>query len=722
MANLTSLVHELRERITAPPSTSFNKQNDEVLESRFRAVLPNLLQTYVVPSSSSNKEREVIAILKLLAQTAKIFPGVFYHGKANAVLPVIGRILPFFAEPTFRSRHGVIFETVGSLLSLLRTGDRDVYRQFFMDIMSLNEDLLYIASICDERRLREPTRLWLKSFGKSFARIRAEPALLGDIPLCNRPTSGEGILVNLTGKEKWLPFATSAVKLLNKCLTEGTLYIEGLLDASCVLCVSKLLCYGDDDLHMACLDFARIVGVGKNGEILPTEKLIQSLAVILSKDVDTVSVFSQSDVVSNVISGVVRGSKDQKAREFPSFELLSQESLSDCQHLDCEKSLDIVGEGNANVENEEQSSPNSKSHFDDIIFTTQDIKMIEEMEHSVTKKDVVGKRAAVKSAVLRSPYTTDFGSADCKELILYPKDIRKGISAFPDECMKFPNVSEVLLFDEVYKFPGSSDNINPPFSFGDIRISSKMWFYSLLTPNKWINDDASSHINIAFYYLRKLARHSPKVRVKVTTVNSWFHVKITNLYKEYIMKCFHKYVLREEMDIREYVLGYSMCINTPWAEVDYVLFPINMDKPGHWFLLIFDIRRRALVLYNTLEQSSVVMKLKLKEVCEPYVFSLPIILSGCGFWKSRNDIDRTTSSFTKYGLDGPLELASRVDCGVFTIGFAEHFIFQKMEDMLTRFSVKAYRKKLCVNLYVHASNKEVCGYESDIEHPGRYIP
>ncbi|KAL6536607.1 hypothetical protein OROMI_026188 [Orobanche minor] len=99
------------------------------------------------------------------------------------------------------------------------------------------------------------------------------------------------------------------------------------------------------------------------------------------------------------------------------------------------------------------------------------------------------------------------------------------------------------------------------------------------------------------------------------------------------------------------------------------------------------------------------MKSKLKEVCEPYVFALPIILSGCGFLKSRNDIDRTSSSFTKYGLDGPLELEVvkavpeqvECDCGVFTIGFAEHFIFQKMEDMLTRFSVKAYRKKLCVN-------------------------
>lgn len=43
-----------------------------------------------------------MAVLKLLTHTAKNFPGVFYHGKAAAVLPIIGRILPFFAEPAFR--------------------------------------------------------------------------------------------------------------------------------------------------------------------------------------------------------------------------------------------------------------------------------------------------------------------------------------------------------------------------------------------------------------------------------------------------------------------------------------------------------------------------------------------------------------------------------------------------------------------------------------------
>ncbi|RAL53196.1 hypothetical protein DM860_006868 [Cuscuta australis] len=145
MANLSTLLHQLRERIVARPP---NKENDDDLEVLFRDVLPNLFHTYVVPSSSSaDKQREVVAILKLSAHVAKNFPGVFYHGKPAAVLPVIGRVLPFFAEPAFQAQHGVIFETVASLLSVLRTADRDAYRQFFMDVMSLVEGLLSTSCV-----------------------------------------------------------------------------------------------------------------------------------------------------------------------------------------------------------------------------------------------------------------------------------------------------------------------------------------------------------------------------------------------------------------------------------------------------------------------------------------------------------------------------------------------------------------------------------------------
>ncbi|KAK4562116.1 hypothetical protein RGQ29_004827, partial [Quercus rubra] len=211
---------------------------DDALELRFRSVLPNLLHTYVVPSPSAN-EREVIAVLKLISHTAKNFPGVFYHGKASAILPVIGRVLPFFAEPSFRSRHGVIFETIGSLLSLLRGGSREAYRQFFVDAMVVVEDILYVASLyVDNSNNMESASLNLKCFCESFAGIFSDPDHLGDLPASNKPADA---------------------LLINKCLTDGALYVEGLIDVSFVSAACSLLCYGDADMHMACFDFARIV-------------------------------------------------------------------------------------------------------------------------------------------------------------------------------------------------------------------------------------------------------------------------------------------------------------------------------------------------------------------------------------------------------------------------------------------------------------------------------
>jgi hypothetical protein len=45
----------------------------------------------------------VAAVVKLITRTAVNYPGVYYHGKATATLPVIARLLPFFADPLFRS-------------------------------------------------------------------------------------------------------------------------------------------------------------------------------------------------------------------------------------------------------------------------------------------------------------------------------------------------------------------------------------------------------------------------------------------------------------------------------------------------------------------------------------------------------------------------------------------------------------------------------------------
>lgn len=83
----------------------------------------------------------------------------------------------------------------------------------------------------------------IKCFSESFSGVE-------DLPTTNKPVDGCGLLIDLTGKTRWQPFATWILKLLGKCLTEGTLYVEGLIHASFVSAACSLLCYGDSDLHM----------------------------------------------------------------------------------------------------------------------------------------------------------------------------------------------------------------------------------------------------------------------------------------------------------------------------------------------------------------------------------------------------------------------------------------------------------------------------------------
>ncbi|XP_042464961.1 serine/threonine-protein kinase ATR-like isoform X2 [Zingiber officinale] len=311
MANISSLIHDLRERIAASTSVAASSSNcEDPVETKFRAVLPNLLHSYVVPSSTGN-EREVTAVLKLLSYTARNYPGVFFHGQAAAVLPVVGRVFPFFAEPAFCSRHGVIFETVASLLSLLRTGEREVYRQFFLDAMDVVQgivlpllflpvspvefnsqfcnwlpftDVLYISSNCEKKSRAPSDRVSLKCFSESFSLILDCPVTFSELPVCCRPLDGPGVLIDLTDKKRWQPFAAWTIRLINKCLMEGTLHVEGLINVSFAYSICSLLCYGDATLHMACFDFARITTTVIDADVIPVENVIRSIACILSLD------------------------------------------------------------------------------------------------------------------------------------------------------------------------------------------------------------------------------------------------------------------------------------------------------------------------------------------------------------------------------------------------------------------------------------------------------
>lgn len=111
-------------------------------------------------------------------------------------------------------------------------------------------DLPDVCSLYGESCSTELEKVCLKCFNVSFAGACGEDSLLSHVPASSKPADGYGILIDLTGKERWQPFAASAVKLLSKFLTEGTLYVEGLICTPCVLAACSLMCYGDDNLHI----------------------------------------------------------------------------------------------------------------------------------------------------------------------------------------------------------------------------------------------------------------------------------------------------------------------------------------------------------------------------------------------------------------------------------------------------------------------------------------
>lgn len=90
----------------------------------------------------------------------------------------------------------------------------------------------------------------MKCFCNSYTGMSGDQALLSDLPTSCKLIDGLGVMINLTEKSRWQPFATWIIKLLNRCLTEGTLYVEGLVNLSFVSSACTLLCYGDADLQM----------------------------------------------------------------------------------------------------------------------------------------------------------------------------------------------------------------------------------------------------------------------------------------------------------------------------------------------------------------------------------------------------------------------------------------------------------------------------------------
>lgn len=118
-------------------------------------------------------------------------------------------------------------------------------------ICSFITDLKSVASLYAEKTsFTASATVSVKCFSESFSAISGATDLFCDIPPSCKPADGAGILVNVTDEPRWQPFASCVIKIINRCLIDGTLHVEGLIRSSFMFNACSLVCYGDAALHM----------------------------------------------------------------------------------------------------------------------------------------------------------------------------------------------------------------------------------------------------------------------------------------------------------------------------------------------------------------------------------------------------------------------------------------------------------------------------------------
>ncbi|XP_070010356.1 uncharacterized protein [Nicotiana sylvestris] len=330
------------------------------------------------------------------------------------------------------------------------------------------------------------------------------------------------------------------------------------------------------------------------------------------------------------------------------------------------------------------------------------------------------------AAVKQSPYRNDWQSG--VSAVGGSSKVIKGRFSFVNDISEtvdfklttaFSNFVEVnmQLGEEVY-LP-SDQKLEPCFDFKVEQIDDKTFFHTLNYSGRPLS---SSHLNIIFYYLRKKAKYGINMPIKVTTTDTLFNNIIQRVFTEFVKGGKQDHLIDRSDDIMEYMKGFRMHCNTPWHQVDHVLFPINLAEIWHWILGCVSFHKRCFYVYDSLRSRK--HKKAIQKVAKAYAVLIPLFLVSIKFYNQRSDIVVENGLHMGKKLTDPfdIELITNLptqqnsDCGVYVACFAK-YIIEDLPIPVANFDVDVLRARFGILLWHYGRNKQLHGESSESEAP-----
>ncbi|XP_070029832.1 uncharacterized protein [Nicotiana sylvestris] len=253
--------------------------------------------------------------------------------------------------------------------------------------------------------------------------------------------------------------------------------------------------------------------------------------------------------------------------------------------------------------------------------------------------------------------------------------------------------ANMQLGEEVY-LPGDQ-KLEPCFDFEVEQIDDKTFFHTLNYSGRPLS---SSHLIIIFYYLRK------------------------KVFTEFVKGGKHDHLIDRSDNIMEYMKRFRMHCNTPWHQVDRVIFPINLAEIWHWILGCVSFHKRYFYVYDSLRSRN--HKKAIQKVAEAYAVLIPLFLVSIEFYNQRSDIVVENGLHMGKKLTDPYEIElitdlptqQNSDCRVYVACFAE-YIIEDLPIHVANFDVDGLRARFGILLWHYGRNKQLHGESSESEAP-----